>query len=162
MSRAILFNILLNNLVTFIIHISITFILLLPLYYIWSDFVWLDGIWERRDIAIQSIAIGIYTIIALTLFFLAGRRFLTNTHSTLANFLSVIILPGIIILSDFLAFSKNETSPLGILAIPILPISETISFFLRIEPAHGYMVMSLLPPLTMWLGLVTKRSTSGL
>jgi len=163
MNKTIFSNMLLNNLKAVAIHVGVCFVMFLPLFIIMGPGdLWTESMLERGTLITQGLAIGIYTINVLVLFFVSGRFLLTKTHNVLANIFSVAILPGIIILSDFLAFSRNGTSSLDILAIPILPISETISFFLPIKRVYVYLAMSLLLLFTMWLGMVTKSKNSKL
>jgi hypothetical protein len=107
--------------------------------------------------------VGSYTLVSLLLYFLTGRKFLYNTHNLLTNLLSVAVVPVIIIVGILVSslWSSPAGRPgidmLGLLAVPINPISESIYFFTRMERASSYMIMSLLPPLAMWLGIINKR-----
>jgi len=150
-----------NNLIALSVHVGICLVLILPIgiiffYGVWHDSIW--GWWPLRDIVSQWLYVGVTTMAALILYFWAGRKYLVNTHKPTTNVLSVAVLPGVIMLAGFVALSNpGRIGMLGLLATPIYPVSETLSYFLPIGRIHGYMIMSVLPPLAMWLGLATKR-----
>jgi len=167
MDRTILTNMLSNNRRALIIHVGVCFILFLPLSVIMGPGnLWTESMLERGTLwtlVSQWFAIGIYTIVGFLLYFGLGRKFLSHTHNLLANLFSVVVVPISILLGLLVVFLSPSPAGqagadlLGLLAVPILPISESIYFFTRIGQVGSYMVMALLPPFAMWLGLATKR-----
>jgi len=145
-----------NNLFAILVHICMCVILFLPIGYIWGL-----GVWDNsrnmalKDFVYNCLAIGICTIVTLSLYFLAGRKFLSNVNNVPTHFLSVLAI-GIIIAVAALTVYKSGSFWV-LLVTPIYPISETISYFFRIELKYAYLLMSLLPSLTMWAGMITKR-----
>ena len=159
-------NIIKSNLIAIAIHLCVCIVVLVPVLIVLytgngRGSLWSDGVWEwwsLRAIVWNSVRIGICTLIALFLYFLAGRIFLTNTGHLLTNALSVIAIPLLMIMAMFISLYLVSIFILGLMGTPIMLIGETISFFLRIELKYAYMIMSPLPPLAVWLGLVTNRS----
>ena len=117
--------------------------------------------WTLSSIVTQWLLVVVITLIALVLYFVIGRKYLVSTCNVLTNIFSVIVLPGIIILLEIIAWSDpSRIGVLDLMMTTIYPVSETLYYFLRIERAISYMVMSLLPPIAMWLGMVTKPKNS--
>ena len=141
-----------NNLIAIVAYVSMC-IILIPLNFVWHLGIWW-GKMEMRSIISGTVTVSIHTIVSLCLCLWVGRKFLINTYNMLTNIFSVgaiAIIPVVVIL----AFYKNPLA--GVLVNPIYPISETISYFLNIDLKHSYLLVSLLPSLTMWLGMITKR-----
>ena len=154
-----------NNLIAVAIHVCICLVLIIPLgLLIGPGHLWSESTLELLPlwhIAKRLIAIGIYTAVAIILYFWAGRKFLTNTDNMLTSILSVIALTIVIILATFAAEgsfgNRLRYHLLAMLTIPIGPIGATVAHFLRIDNLYSYLIMSIMPSLAMWVGMVTKR-----
>jgi len=139
-----------NNLIAIFIHICICFILLLPFIVIYNGttgkFVFLTS--------------GVFTIIAFFLYYWSGMKFLSNTHSILANIFSVILLFVIVLVALLVAY---DTQWERIIRLPFTLFGWIVSHFIGIESnshkeKYVFMVMLIFPSLAMWLGLITKRT----
>ena len=149
-------NMCLNNLFAIIMHWMLCAVFLIPV-----GFTWRFGIWRVGEnmIIFNLVLVGIFTAIAFFLYFVVGRKLLDPTHNSLTNLLSVAIVPCVISIAVIIAWSNTETlGMLSLLAFPIHPIGETISFFLPLGQPRGHIIASLLPAIAMWLGLTTKKN----
>ncbi|MCL2549940.1 MAG: hypothetical protein FWE78_03270, partial [Methanimicrococcus sp.] len=103
------------------------------------------------------VAMGAYTLIALLLYFLAGKLFLRNTHNTLTNVFSTIAL--VIILVNC-AYSWYDPPPAN---LPFYSLLGVISLILQLpngavaEEIAIYLVLTPLPSLLMLAGLMVKQ-----
>jgi hypothetical protein len=113
--------------------------------------MWEEGL---KNVIYNWLAIVIYTLAILFLYFCIGRRFLCNTHSVLTNALSVTVLFIIIIVSTSVAY---ESFFERLFRVPVYPLGGTIFYFFQIKEKYVFLVMSILPSITMWVGMVTKR-----
>jgi len=151
-------NIIKNNLIAIAIHACVCIAVLLPTGIVMGQAgpLWSDSVYSGSTVTQWLFIVGT-TIIAIFLYFFAGRKFLANTGHLLTNALSVIAIPLLMLMVTVIGFYFPSLFILGLLFTPIVLISETISFFLRIELKYAYMIMSILPTLAVWLGLVAKR-----
>ena len=149
-----------NIINTVIIYLCLC-IVLLPLNLLWEGYIWHDSQWERwmlKDIIIQWFSIGIHTTISLFLFLFLGRKFLIKTNNTFLNIISVLTISAIVAIIIIIIYKEaNSNRWGGLFVVPIYPISETISYFFKIGEKYGYLSMSVLPSLAMWIGMITKR-----
>jgi len=143
-SILILIQIILNNLIAITIHVCIYILFIIPIFLLFlmsgSSVLW--------------IAIGVYTLTALFLYFLAGKLFLSNTHNTLTNIFSVLVLVIILIATTYILE--------GWVNVPFYPLFELISFIFQIpygasEDIYIYLSLAPLPSLTMLAGLIAKQ-----
>lgn len=151
-----------NNLVVIAIHIVTCLALLYPVGFTFLGQVQYNvrpDFFSSRGFEIRLLLIGVITIVVLALYFLIGRKLLIDTNNQQANIFSVLPLAILIAATIFIAYNNllDRLAVLGILVIPIIPISETASHFLRIESKYMYMIMSILPSLALWMGMTTKR-----
>ena len=156
--RKMLKAVIINNLISIAIYVCMCIVLILPIGNTWFYGMWRDNM-KSNEIVYNWAMIGVFTIVSLFLFFWLGRKFLNDTGNTLLSISSVIMVPILVSIASFVAFS-NLDSRLGIagfLGTPIYPVSETMSYFLRMDLKYAYMAMSILPPLTMWIGMIGKR-----
>ena len=109
------------------------------------------------ELSERGIGAIIFIIVSLFLCFFVGKLFLNNTQNMLINILSLLPLAIIIAVTLYISYG-NPSSYGNILVVPIYTLSEIISYFFRIEAKYSYLIMSLLPPLVMWVGLITKRT----
>ena len=145
-----------NNLIAIAIHACICLVFIIPIGYIWRwDGVW-HGTWSSMSVIFNWLAIGVYTFIALLLYFGSGKQFLCNTYNMQKNVFSVMALVIIVVI----LFTYD--SGMWPLKLPFYPIAETISYFLQIEEKYAFLIMSILPSLTMLAGMMTKRKESHL
>ena len=116
---------------------------------------------EKRIYIYSFIITGISIIVLILLCFVVGKKFLNNTNSILINILSLSIPTFLIALVIYISHIRSESYWVygRILTIPIYSISEITAHFFRIEVKFAYITMSLLPALSMWVGMVTKRSS---
>ena len=149
-----------NNLIAIVIHAYMCLIVLFPVSYLWGGTIWFDSMlkWGLRVIIITFLEIGVITIGALLLYFLAGRKFLRNTHNALTNSFSVMVLAIIIMVTAFIAYDGIGE----LILMPFYPLGETISYFLQIEGKYVSLIIALLPSLTMLAGMMIKRKESHL
>lgn len=148
-----------NNLIAVAIHICMCIILILPIGFIWFYGVWGNNM-ELNRVIINWLLIGACTTVILFLYFWTGRKFLTNTGQSLTNVLSVIAVLILIIIGVFISLyldASNRWHIMWMLMTPISPLGETLSHFARIELKYADMLMSILLPLAMWIGMITKR-----
>jgi len=74
-------------------HICLCTILLYPVNLLWWGDVWpIENMSELRMLLFNGLLVGFYTIVVLFLYFLAGRKILSNAHDMLTNVLSVSAL----------------------------------------------------------------------
>ena len=150
-------DVLKNNLIAMSIHVCICLLLILP-----AGFIWFFGVWRKnmtsKDFVFNWAIIGIYTSFIVLLYFFLGRQYLCNTQNILTNCLSVTLIPVVITMAILISLANlaNRLYMLGLLGTPIYPISETISYFLRIKLKYAYALMSTLPSLLLCLGMATK------
>ena len=138
-----------SNLIAIIAYLCICLILLM-LRYAMMFF----GILESLE---RMIGAGIFTLAFLFLCFLAGKLFISNSHNLLISVLS--LLPLYIIIAVIVYISYGNPKSYGVLlAIPIHPISEIISYFFQIKIKYCYLLTSLLPSLSMWIGMLSKKA----
>ena len=139
-----------NNFISIAIHIVLSLICIFPFVYIYTG-----GIERVINIGLASV---IYTITIFLLYFWAGKKYLCDTHSILFNSLSVVFLAIII----FMAILIANNTPLHSLILPFEILGTMIHQLLRIpygakEEKYVYLVMSILPSLTMLIGLINKK-----
>ena len=122
-----------------------------------------------------TVVMWICLTVALSLYFGAGRRFLSNTNNALTNIFSVTALAVIIILSMCLVFFGYDKNLAVYTALPlpfmvflvyaILPL--TLIAFVIFHPGYDsvelvlWLAMAILPSLAMWTGIITKRSNQN-
>ena len=157
MNRTIFQSIASNNKRAIFIHVVMCIIVFLPILSIWKIDVWWNTM-SRSDIIDNWIIIVIFSLIVFFIYFWLGRRFLVNTENILANLFSVASVPIIVALILILVVLDFEEtmSLLVLLTFPVYPLSETVLFYCHIEKQYSHMIMSLLSPLAMWLGIVSK------
>jgi len=141
-------------------------IIVTPLNFLWDGFLWHDNTmlrWAQEDMIReymihQGVTIGFHTIVSMSLCFLVGRKFLIKSEDWLTNIYVVLPLYFIIMIAIFITFDNHDRliAMVGMLATPIFPISETVSYFARIKSQYGFYPMAFMPPLVMWAGMVTK------
>jgi len=151
-------KILKNNLIAVAAYVCAFIISIIAYLLMWHFGVWWGAI-EMRDIIYGIATVSFHTIVIFSLIFCAGRKFLKNTDNTLANIFSVIAIPVIIIVALFIsaAWPDRARANIGLLLLPIMPISETIWHFSHISLEGVFLIMSPLPPLAMWAGMITKK-----
>jgi len=144
-----------NNLTAMAIHLC-TCVVLLPFGFIWENSVWDDLLLDRglKSIALNVLIVGIHTLILLCAYFRIGKKYINSTHNALLDILSVVLIT-VILTVVVLAFYQKPLA--GIVVIPIYPLSETISFFCGINLKYCYLIMSIVPSLVMWAGIVSKK-----
>jgi len=136
-----------NNIVAIAVHVCMCIAFIFPLLFLYGAGSWGDDI-------LVWFTVGIYTIVALFLYFFAGKSLLGNTQNILINVFSVIGLPVILLAPMFVASDIRWES---LLTMPVYPIGGAISFFFQIEEKYCYLAISFLPSLAMLAGLMTKR-----
>ncbi|MCL2549941.1 MAG: hypothetical protein FWE78_03275 [Methanimicrococcus sp.] len=151
-SILILIQTILNNLIAVVIHICMCFFFLIHAFILYEI-----GSWSY-EIFIW-VAMGIYTLFALLLYFWAGKLFLSNTRIVMTNIFSVI---GLIILLIYNAYNWNDPYSLDALTLPFLSLFEIISFIFQIpsgamERKYIHFALAPLPSLTMLAGLIAKQ-----
>ena len=152
-------SVLLNNLIALAIYICICFVVF-PLNFMWHLGIWNELVWKMglKHVIYNWVTVSIHTLLTLFLYFWAGGKFLKKLHNIFENTLSVIFL-FIIIAITTLSLYNNPDPKLfeWLLLTPIFPISETLYFFLIIKEKYAYLIISLLPSITMWIRMTTKR-----
>jgi hypothetical protein len=111
--------------------------------------------YELKAIIYNWLAVGVITIVALFAYFIAGKLFLQNTQNMLTNILSTIMLAIILIVATIF---RNANIWEGALNAPFYPIGATISYFFLIKSKFVFLIMSLLPSLAMWIGIMSKKA----
>jgi len=139
-----------NNIIAIVIHICMLFIMF------YSSFFIITGL--LGTLFFFWLAAGIYTIIVLSLYFLAGRLFLYHTKNSLTDAFSVIMLFIILLVGTICFWSEGA----DFLSLPIYPLGDAISHTLgltdgAIERKYIFMILSPLLPLSMWTGLRAKQ-----
>jgi len=99
---------------------------------------------------------GVYATVVFTLYFVAGRLFLYNTHNMLISALSIMALFIIIMATTLVAYDSMFER---LLRAPFYLVGGIISRFFQIKEKHVYLAMSALPSLVMFMGMMTKRSS---
>jgi len=136
-----------NNLISIAVHICMCIAFIFPLLFLYRVGSW------GGDIFIW-VAVGLYTTIALFLYFLAGKSLLHNMQNVPENAFSVIGLSVILAVSVYAAYGISWES---LLRMPVYPIGGAIFYISQIEEKHCYLALSLLPSLMMLAGLMAKR-----
>ena len=136
-----------NNITAIAIHICVGLVLLYP-------YILIDNRSNGRLGAFTCIAIGICTILAFFLYFLAGRQFLSHTSNLIANAFSVAVVAIILIIvvcirGNTLSFMAN---------LPLYPLGGLVSHYLRLKEECVFAVTAMLPSMFMWIGMISKRS----
>ena len=116
---------------------------------IWSDKI-LEG--ESKSILINWLTIAGVTIFPLFLCFLVGRKILRRSENMFINIFSILALMIIHILGALRLYGEKTWLPV-VLTPPLSPLAETIAYFSPIEIEPAYLIVSILPSLTMWAGL---------
>jgi len=149
-----------NNLIAIAVHICLGFALYPLLILICFG---MGGHSLGGDIFVW-LAMGLYTIIAFCLYFLAGMSFLHNAKNTLMDVFSVVVLAIVLFAAVLLSFMYNWDSLLvGSLVAPFYILGMIISYIFQIpfDDAAGakniFVVLSLLPSLSIWAGLSAKK-----
>jgi len=138
-----------NNVKSIIIHIFICILCIYPFAFLW----------EAPDGIFIWMAIGIYTIANIFLYFIAGWIFLRETYRIIESVCSVIALACLII---FIVLFSSNVNFLNFFTISFYPIGGVISNILfRIpygaaEEKYILILPELLPSLCMWFGLKKK------
>ena len=145
-----------NNLIAITVHFCLCVILLYPVNFMWWGSVWVDRKIEIKEMAINGLIIAFYTIIVLFLYFLSGKKFLSSTNNMSSNAFSVTVLFIILAIITLIAFDGTAER---LLRIPYYPLGGTIAYFFQIKEKYAYLIMSVLPSLIMWIGMITKRSS---
>jgi len=136
-----------NNLIVVVAYVSICFIFLML-----RTLMMLVGVMGASE---TGIGVGIFSIASMLSCFLVGRKFVEDTEDMLTTVLS--LSPLALVVGIILFASAGDPQGFGgILAIPIAPVSETLSYFTGINRQITYMLMSILPSLAMWLGMLYK------
>ena len=113
--------------------------------------------WSIRYILFQAILVGGYTLISLLLYLFIGRNSLSLADSRLTNFFSVFPLAFVISAAILIAFYfPDRFGTMGILAIPILPISGALEHFFLMEIQWAIIIMSPIPSLAIWAGMLSR------
>jgi len=142
------------------LHLVMSFVLMIVAGLIWgSAWIWPEAgfEWSIRYILFQAAFVGGYTLIPLLLYFFIGRNSLSLADSRLINFFSVLPLAFVISAAIIVAFYfPDQLSVMGILAIPILPVSGALEHFFLIEIQWAIIIMSPLPSLAIWAGMLSR------
>jgi len=154
-----------NNLIVISIHAWMCFFFFFPSIFYPRI---LNVAWVLSNIGIDMflcLAVGIYTLAALILYFLAGKKLLNNTSNTLTNILSVIT-PAILLVV-YTRYIWNDPFPYSswggfVVNLPFEPLIEMIAFLLQIpsgaiEGIYIYLILAPLPSLLMLAGLMVKQ-----
>ena len=147
-----------NNLIIIIAYLCMCLILM-PINFliIYYRFGLSSDATESKRIVLTAFSVAICIIISLLLCFLIGRIFFLNTQNLLTNVFSV--LPLFIIIIIIILFLNEKPENYGnILTAPICMIGETILFFFNIKRKYAYWIVSIIPSVIIWFGMITKRS----
>jgi len=158
-------NIIKNNLIALTIHIGICVVFFFPGVFLGLVF-WGES-WTLFNMFLCCL-VGIYTLFVLVLYLWAGKKFLSNTHNTLTNVLSVIALVIIFVIDSVYIWNDSHIwndllSWYCFMAnAPFYPLLTTVSFILQIpygaaEGIYIYLILAPLPSLLMLAGLTVKQ-----
>jgi len=141
-----------------VILIFIGTALLLPTGFMFGAAVWCDSM-NQRDVTLNSISVGIFTSITLFWCFWLGRKGLFNAGTVLANIFSVVSVPIIVSFAVLVLWAWGRPFEIfaTILIASIHPSSATLSFYFGLERSSSYMLMSLLPSVALWIGVISKK-----
>ena len=139
-----------NSFISIATHICVCLILLIPFVILYN------GISD----VILYLTSAIYTVIALLLYFWAGKRFLRCTHKTITNILSVMVIMVILIITILIMY---DTQIERLIRLPFTLLGWMISQIFGIENGSDgekyiFIVLSILPSFAMYLGLMRKES----
>ena len=152
--------IIINNIVSITIYICIS-VVLIPLNIMWQNGIWDDRIWSLGAKAILSnvVLVSFHTTVSMFLFYLSGKWFLINMHNTILNALSIVFMHIFIAMVLYLSYNNpHANNVVGILAVPIHPISETLSFVLYVKIKNCYLITPLCASLVLWIGASLKKA----
>ena len=135
-----------NNFNSIAVHVCMCIAFIFPLIFLYGI-----GAWSGETLV--WFAVGVYTVIALFLYFLAGKSLLYNMR-TIENVISVVGLSVILAALIYVSYDFNVTS---MLIMPFYPIGGAISSFFEIEEKFCYLAAAFLPSLMMLAGTMTQR-----
>ena len=90
-----------------------------------------------------------YKFFAVFLYLLIGKKLILNTHNVLLNIFSLLVLVVIIFFVTLIAYNSVLEK---IIRIPFFPIGQTIAHFFNIKEKYIYLIFSILPSLSIWIG----------
>jgi len=103
----------------------------------------------------RGIGAVLYTAYSFSLCFLIGRFCLRKKHDAVVEFL--LLLPLALTIAGIVHISYSNYASYGVIfALPTQVLSAHISSFFRIDPAYSNLMMSVLPSLLMWIGMMSR------
>jgi|GEM_PF-5045984 len=144
-----------NNIISIVAHSCICFISL-PFFLLIRNKLIPSMSSDLIFLLYDSIVAAISIIIFIFLYFWVGRKFLTSTHNILTDGLSVIGLLILLIICA-IAYFICEAYVIMMFLMPIGLISGAIAHLLHVNAMYVCFIMSILPSLCMWTGMILKN-----
>ena len=136
-----------NNLIVVVAYVSICFIFLML-----RSLMMLLGVLDTSE---RGVGVGIFSLAAMVSCFLVGKLLLEDSQDVLTIVLS--LSPLAILVAMILFTTQGDPQSFGgIIAIPIAPVSQTVTYFTGIQPRYTYLALSILPSSAMLLGMLYK------
>jgi len=134
-----------NNIIIILIHMSISVVLLYPFGFMM----------HRHADKPPVLSLMICLVVIFVLYILAVGLFIRKSNDIKTRFFSVIPLTVIIMTIIPIAYGKFFELCVLFL-VPTAPFSETISYLLQIDGKYGHLIMSPLPSLALWIGMIVN------
>ena len=136
-----------NSIFVIVLHLFICLFFYIPLMLVW-ELMW--GI-------IAFILIFVYTCIMIFIYFFLGFKVLFFTNGMIKSLLSVVSISVLIFIITIFGYNSVFER---IIRIPFYPLGSFINHLLLNDlvcEKHLLLIISIMPSLIMWIGLVCRK-----